>query len=210
MGKSIYSLVLNDEIVDMIDGAAYKKGVSRSTLVNQVLAEYVGYETAEQKARNMFTLIEDLIMGERRMRLLSQNRDSGFSIVSALNYKYSPRVTYAIEIKPMENVLGELVITYRTSKTELIELIERFFAQWIMLERDNLDYDVEYAAGDGKLRRKLYNVAGEESAENVANVLSSYVRNLDRLLNAYINESSEKRDEMLKNAYLQLDTNGKV
>lgn len=38
MSKSVYSLVLGDEVVAQIDRAAYALGTSRSNLINQVLA----------------------------------------------------------------------------------------------------------------------------------------------------------------------------
>ena len=41
MNKSVYSLVLSDEIVQEIDRLAYEMGQSRSAMVNQVLAEMV-------------------------------------------------------------------------------------------------------------------------------------------------------------------------
>lgn len=197
MGKSIYSLVLNDEVVDLIDNAAYKRGVSRSTLVNEVLAKAVGYQTTEMQIKSIFSLIDNLIESERRMRLLEQNRDSGFSIVSALNYKYSPRITYAVEIKPRNNILGELSISFRTSKPELISAIEKFFAVWIATEKSILPYEVEYFISEGKLKRVLYEFDEDESASAVANNIVSYVKNMDKLLNLYVAESEYTRDELL-------------
>lgn len=197
MGKSIYSLVLNDEVVDLIDNAAYKRGVSRSTLVNEVLAKAVGYQTTEMQIKSIFSLIDNLIESERRMRLLEQNRDSGFSIVSALNYKYSPRITYAVEIKPRNNILGELSISFRTSKPELISAIEKFFAVWIATEKSILPYEVEYFISEGKLKRVLYEFDEDESASAVANNIVSYVKNMDKLLNLYVAESEFTRDELL-------------
>ena len=42
MGKSVYSLVLMDEVVDAIDQMAYRNNTSRSNLINQILAELTG------------------------------------------------------------------------------------------------------------------------------------------------------------------------
>ena len=41
MNKSVYSLVLTDDVVAEIDRIAYENGTSRSNTVNQILAEYV-------------------------------------------------------------------------------------------------------------------------------------------------------------------------
>lgn len=205
MAKNIYSLVLNDEIIDMIDNVAYKNGVSRSTLINGILAEYVGYETAEKRIKSIFSAIDAIIMGERRMRLLEQNRDSSLSIISALNYKYSPRITYSVEFAPEGDTLGNLVISYRTSKAELISSIENFFATWIALEHGYLENKPKYFVGDGKLKRSLRFFKKDVSAEDVANLIADYVRAVDKLLNAYIAEDESLRDDLLKERFLALD-----
>ena len=39
MKKSVYSLVLSDNVVRAIDDLAYKMGTNRSNLINSILAE---------------------------------------------------------------------------------------------------------------------------------------------------------------------------
>ena len=41
MKKSVYSIVLADDVVEAIDEMAYSLGTSRSNLINQILAERV-------------------------------------------------------------------------------------------------------------------------------------------------------------------------
>jgi len=41
MAKSVYSLVLRDEVVAEIDRLAYRMNTNRSNMINQILAEYV-------------------------------------------------------------------------------------------------------------------------------------------------------------------------
>ena len=45
MKKSVYSLVLMDDVVKAIDDMAYKLNTSRSNLINQILAEHVSFKT---------------------------------------------------------------------------------------------------------------------------------------------------------------------
>ena len=42
MNKSVYSLVLMDNVVGEVDELAYEMGTSRSNLINQILADEVG------------------------------------------------------------------------------------------------------------------------------------------------------------------------
>lgn len=197
MGKSIYSLALSDEIMALIDGIAYKKGVSRSTMVNGILADFVGYETPEKQHESIISFIDNLVMGQSRMRLEPLRSDNGFSIVSALNYKYSPRITYTVS--PAGGGMGELSVVYRTSKPELLSAISDFFASFIDIEKKHRGGG-KYFVRDGKLKRTL-DYSGS-SGEELATEIMNYVATLDKLLNAYIADDRSVRDELLEERYL--------
>lgn len=203
MEKSIYSLVLNDEIVEMIDNVAYKRGVSRSTLINGILADYVGYVTPQKRLQSMFSIIDSLVMAENRMRLDQQKNDSGFCIISALNYKYSPRITYAVELSGSADEIGYLTIGYRTSNQELVETIANFFIHFIEIEQERVDAVYDVSVRDGKIRR-LLRIVDTKDSEEIANRITSYVSALDKLLNVYIQDDFDRRDENLKNNYAKL------
>ena len=47
MKKSVYSIVLSDDVIDKIDELAYRTNTSRSNLINQILADHVSYTTPE-------------------------------------------------------------------------------------------------------------------------------------------------------------------
>ena len=49
MKKSVYSLILTDEVIDRLDRAAYARGVSRSALADEILAGYLSYTTPEMR-----------------------------------------------------------------------------------------------------------------------------------------------------------------
>lgn len=49
MNKSVYSLVLADDVVEAIDRLAYSMNTSRSNLINQILAERVQLLTPEKE-----------------------------------------------------------------------------------------------------------------------------------------------------------------
>jgi predicted transcriptional regulator len=55
MGKSVYSIVLIDEVVAKVDKLAYKNGTSRSNIINKILAEYVSFTTPEDQMREIFS-----------------------------------------------------------------------------------------------------------------------------------------------------------
>lgn len=49
VNKSVYSLVLADDVVEAIDRLAYSMNTSRSNLINQILAERVQLLTPEKE-----------------------------------------------------------------------------------------------------------------------------------------------------------------
>ena len=49
MSKSLYSLILSDEVIARIDRLATRQGTNRSALVNRILAEYCSMVTPEKR-----------------------------------------------------------------------------------------------------------------------------------------------------------------
>ncbi len=210
MSKSIYSLVLSDELVEMVDAVAYKKGMNRSNFINSVLAEYVGFKTPQKRFEDIFRLLDDLIMNESRLRLENDKKDSRFLIVSALNYKYSPRITYAVDLTFSQESLGDLVISYRTQKEELCDLIDSFFARFIQLEKQAFgEENIRYRLKDGKLIRNLRPCLVFD-ADILSSNIMAYINVIDKLLNYYIIESPLIRDENLAQRFIENINNIKI
>ena len=63
MKKTLYSLMLNEEVVREVDALAHRMGTNRSNLINQILAEYVNYTTPERRINDVLSAIEDLSAG---------------------------------------------------------------------------------------------------------------------------------------------------
>ena len=61
MQKSLYSLILMDDVVREIDRIALQQNTNRSNLINQILADYVSLMTPEKRISNIFKNIEELI-----------------------------------------------------------------------------------------------------------------------------------------------------
>lgn len=96
MGKSVYSLVLMDEVVDAIDQMAYRNNTSRSNLINQILAEHVSLATPEKRMKDVFTSLEQFM--DEQFQIQFMPSDSMLSIRSPLRYKYKPTIRYSVEL----------------------------------------------------------------------------------------------------------------
>ena len=90
MKKSVYSLVLMDDVVQAIDEMAYSMNTSRSNLINQILAERVSFVTPEMRMQRIFSQIENLMNSS--FQLLEQPSDAMLSIKSPLKYKYKTTI----------------------------------------------------------------------------------------------------------------------
>ena len=100
MDKSVYSVMMSDRLVGMLDREAYRNGVSRSVMLDRILANYFSVETDEMRVGNIFDIMERSIGGYDGLKFI--NRASGYmaAVRSALDYKYNPTVNYSVELFP--------------------------------------------------------------------------------------------------------------
>ena len=98
MGKTLYSLMLIENVVRENDIHAHKSGTSRSNLVNQILAEYVNYTTPERRINDVLSAIEQLMMPSREIVPFFAPNSQSMSLKSSLENKYRPTVKYDVEL----------------------------------------------------------------------------------------------------------------
>lgn len=186
MQKSVYSLVLMDEVVEQIDRVAYEMNTSRSNMINQILAEYVSYITPEKRMREIFSAIEQQLVGGNTFQVLLQPSDSMFSLRSALTYKYNPTIRYSVELyRNMKPLLGELRVSLRSQNSTLLLYLLQFFKLWERVESAQLGV-VQSAVEDGRFLRKLVLRGGAEAEnEAVGEAIAAYIDLFDTALKAY-------------------------
>ena len=193
MSKSVYSLVLNDEVVDIIDRMARLNGMSRSNMIEKILADAVRYETPEIRATSIFGEIERLISNSNSMRYLAQPSQYMASIMSALDYRYNPAIKYSVELFPSSDHLGQLKVTLRTQNSILINLISDFYTYYTYLEKKYYNPNARYLYDGVKFTRLFdfpkVNITTKELAEK----LTLYVKDFDELLNTYFNNLTNER-----------------
>lgn len=209
MNKSVYSLVLTDDVVAEIDRIAYENGTSRSNTVNQILAEYVSYDTPEKRIREVFSEVENLLTGSSRFQVMMQPSDSMFSLRSALAYKYNPTVRYSVELnRNLQPAIGELRVSVRSQSSALRLYMLQFFKLWSRIEQ-NLAGHVECAMADDRYIRRLA-VAEDRKLDNEAlgQAIAEYIRLFDTALKLFFNhldqpETAIARVESLYGDYLR-------
>jgi predicted transcriptional regulator len=189
MGKSVYSIVLSDEVVEAVDAMAYSMNTSRSNLINQILAERVSFTTPEMRMREIFSMVGQMLDG--RFLPAPQNSESVMAVKTPLKFKYKPTVKYSVELsRSFSGQVGRLKVTLRTQSEELIRLTGKFFEYWSRLERKYLG---KFFTGEFPCEvspkcytRDFYEVGGGQLGDReIARAISEYIRIFDKAITAY-------------------------
>lgn len=194
MKKSVYSIVLADDVVEAIDNMAYTLGTSRSNLINQILAERVSLMTPEMRMRDIFERIERLMSGG--LVTVAQSGGSMMTMKSPLKFKYRPTVNYSIELtRSFQGTVGRLRISLRTQSESLISRITGFFKLWLDIEekylRSILTSGNPWTGGGASFTREFYSPNGSAlSDEQLAEAIGGYVSLLDSCLRLYFEQEN--------------------
>lgn len=192
MKKTLYSLMLSDDVVREIDALAHRRGTNRSALVNQILAEYANLMTPERRINEIFRQIGEILGTDRELVPFVAPNASTMSMKSSLQYRYRPTVKYSVELyRDREAALGELSVVFRTQSEELLSAMDSFFRLWKQIEDEliatYLPLPAEYALYSGRFTRTISLAAGRDySTADVAAAISAYVRLFDRLMKGYL------------------------
>ena len=185
MKKSVYSLVLMDDVVAQVDRLAYAMRTNRSNMINQILAEYCSMLTPEKRAQSTLEQLEGLLV-QLGFQPLTQPGGSMLAVRSALNYKYNPSVRYRVELfREVHPEFGQLQVQLRTQNRELIECVHDFMVLWAKLEQIYLNRP-QVTVDHGRFHRNLrYSAALEREPDGVGKAIRDYVHHFDRALKLY-------------------------
>jgi hypothetical protein len=191
MKKTLYSLMLNDEVVREVDALAHSLGTNRSNLINQILAEYVNYTTPERRINDVLSAIDALMQPSRELVPFFAPNSFSMSLKSSLEYKYRPTVKYEVELyRGLEESIGQLSVVFRTQSMALIQAMTEFFRLWKQIEDAHLapllGVKLDYALYEGKFVRTLAAPARDCTAGELAGAISGYVQLFDKLMKAWL------------------------
>ena len=177
MKKSVYSLVLMDDVIKAVDTEAYRRGTSRSNLINQILAENLSCVTPEMRMHDIFQTMSDMINSS--FRIQQQRSASLMTLRTALEYKYRPTINYKVELDRLpDKYIGTLKVQIRTQSDVLTEMFGNFFryrakAEAAILEAKGYS-GYSAAISGGSFTRRLLNsgLSEEQSGEAISRYLS--------------------------------------
>ena len=189
--KTLYSVMLSDEVVREVDDLAHRLGTNRSALINQILAEYVNYTTPERRINDVLSAVEALMRPSTELVPFFSPNTYSMSLKSSLEYKYRPTVKYEVELYRGEREsIGELAVVFRTQSGALIAAMTEFFRLWKSIEDAHLAPVIgqkqHYALYDGRFTRSISAPDHDCTTDQLASALSEYIKLFDRLMKSYV------------------------
>lgn len=194
MGKSVYSVVLDDDVVAALDLAAMRAGTNRSAMMNRLLAAQLQYATPEERIRTVLDLMEKLAENQyTALQVMSTEAESQLSLRSALRFKYNPTVKYCVELYAHSpDYLGVLRTQLRTQNALLTRTLERFYRLWSAMEQQVLHTPPGlYAISGARFQRVLRLPAGECTERQMADRLTRYVSMLDGCMKLFFEHADD-------------------
>ena len=191
MKKTLYSLMLNDEVVREVDALAHRLGTNRSSLINEILAEYVNYTTPERRINDILSTIQELMQPSGDLIPFFAPHTYSMSLKSSLEYKYRPTIKYEVELyKGGEGAIGALSVLFRTQSPALIESMTDFFRLWKSIEDAHLARKlgerIDYSLYEGKFVRSIMVPDRACSSEELAKAIAEYIRLFDKLMKGWL------------------------
>lgn len=221
MSKTVYSLILDDGVVNAVDRLAYEKGTSRSSLINRILAEYFSFSTPEMRMKNIFDTVEQAMGSLDCFQVRFQPSDAMITIRSALRYRYNPSIRYVLELYRSNGPeVGEMRVSMRTQNQTLLRILDSFFAFWADMENRTVSHrfpqnevDAEIEPGRFTRRFILPEEKSKQTEEGVAEAISDYIQFFDSCLKYYFTalEDLETAQAALEQRYRRyIQANGVI
>ena len=201
MKKTLYSLMLNEEVVREIDALAHQMGTNRSALINQILADYTSVIMPERRIESIFHAIEEMVAPARELVPFFVPNAMTMSLKSSLEYKYRPTVKYEVALlDDTSDTLGELSVIFRTQSAALLQSMTQFFRLWKQIEDVHLTPYLagtppRYALYDGKFVRSLSLPRNRDyTSEEIAKAISDYIKLFDHLMKGFLSGKYTAQD----------------
>lgn len=187
--------MLSDDVVEAVDRLARSSGLSRSAMVNQLLAERVCCVTPEMRLKSITSAIRSAVGNE--FFLMEQPSAATVACKTALKYRYKPTLRYSVEVYSAGSKrAGELRVTVRTQSEQLYADLSSFFRFWTALEQeyiaDRISQDIMFAIEPGRFTRTLNMPPEGISDDELGQAVADYMSALDDAMRNYFSMLPDK------------------
>lgn len=193
MKKTVYSLVLSEDVVHEIDKLAYQRGTNRSNMVNQILAEYTSLITPEKRMSRLLSEVRRHFEESAGFQLPESGSAGMMSLRTALRYKYNPTVRYSLELSRDNRSIGTLRVSLRTQNSRLILAMVGFYGLWDSTEALFLGQQQSMIDGERYLRVLTLQSPTPQAlllgSEALGERIADYIATFDAALKLYFSQA---------------------
>lgn len=190
MNKNIYSFVLSDDVIEAVDRLAAAERLSRSAMVNKILAERVAYVTPEMRLKSLLESVNNAMASD-----FFPESSNGSTLImrTSLRYRYKPTIRYSVEINSVQGErVGELKVFFRTQNEDFASDIADFFRLWAVLEQkfisDRISHDIICEMTNNRFTRTLNLPEQDVSDEELGAAIAAYVEMFDNTMKQYFSQ----------------------
>lgn len=192
MKKTVYSLVLSEDVIREVDKLAYQSGTNRSNMVNQILAEYVSLITPEKRMSHLLAEVRRHFAEAAGFQLPEGGSAGMMNLRTALRYKYNPTVRYCLELSRDNNSIGTLRVSLRTQNMQLILRMMDFYNLWDAVEKIFIGPQNSIIEGERYYRVLMLQSAVPQGyllgSEALGDLLADYITTFDAALKLFFAE----------------------
>lgn len=193
LDKSMYSLILSDELVRAVDKLAYENKTSRSALINRILAERLSMVTPQMMIADVFSRVMEVAEGSSDLQVQGTPSATMLVMRSVIRTKYNPTVRYSVEISAEgKHTAGIFKVVSRSQSQTLLSKLTVFFELWSQIESTWLSerhprLQLQYSISDGRFQRYLAVEQDGEllSSPQLGEAIGKFIRTFDESLNCY-------------------------
>ena len=192
MKKTVYSLVLSEDVVHEIDKLAYQRGTNRSNMVNQILAEYASLITPEKRMSHLLSEVRRHFEETTSFQLPEAASAGMMNLRTALRYKYNPTIRYSLELSRDGKSIGTLRVSLRTQTTQLVMAMVNFYGLWDTIETAFLGRQQSMVDGERYLRVLVLQSPTPQGlllgSEALGERIADYIVTFDTALKLYFSD----------------------
>ena len=186
MKKNVYSITLFEEVANAVDRLAYRSNMTRSGLINAILAEHLGLVTPQNRQKTIFEEINSFLSLDDTFLVYPVSGESLLTAKSSIRFKYNPTIRYSVVIYPsFDSYFGELRVQLRTQNPLLLSALSDFLSVWKKVEYTYFK-EILSETGGQKLVRRL-RTPRLVSPDSLGKTTAKYIRLINDCLTAHFN-----------------------
>ena len=149
----MYSLILTDEVIEKIDEKAYQQGMSRSQMIDHLLAREAGLYTPEQRTRMLVKETADRVSTVLpSLKLQVRSNWGSMEMATYVRYKYNPSVKYSFDIVSVNGEpVGCLRLSSRTTSAEVQALLNSYLDDLSRIDAAGAKFFLVSPASPGRI-----------------------------------------------------------